>query len=87
LRRCTERAGELECLLPRRRLAWQHAEGLPVIVLLAAGRPDGKGDEIPNPDRAAFGTRLAGARFYKDWKGTFKPEIWAALEQSKGPLL
>jgi hypothetical protein len=51
------------------------------------GRPDGKGDEIPNPDKAAFGTKLAGARFCKDWKGTFKPEMWAALEQSKGPLL
>jgi hypothetical protein len=36
---------------------------------------------------AAFRTKLVDAGFYKDWKGKFKPEMWAALEQASGTPL
>jgi hypothetical protein len=42
---------------------------------------------ITNPDMAAFRTKLVDAGFYKDWKGKFKPEMWAALEHASGTPL
>ena len=47
----------------------------------------GKGMTVTNPDMAAFRKKLVDAGFYKDWKGKFKPEMWAALEQASGQSL
>jgi tripartite ATP-independent transporter DctP family solute receptor len=47
----------------------------------------GKGMTITNPDMAGFRKKLVDAGFYKEWKGKFKPEMWAALEQASGQSL
>ncbi len=46
-----------------------------------------KGMTITRPDMGAFREKLVDAGFHKEWKGKFKPEIWAALEQASGQSL
>jgi len=46
-----------------------------------------KGMTITTPDIGAFRKKLVDAGFYKEWKGRFKPEMWAALEQASGQTL
>jgi tripartite ATP-independent transporter DctP family solute receptor len=46
-----------------------------------------KGMTITRPDMGAFRKKLVDAGFYKEWKGRFKPEMWAALEQASGQSL
>jgi len=46
----------------------------------------GEGLIFNTPDIAPFRAKLVSSGFYAQWKGTFGPDYWSALEKYTGPL-
>jgi TRAP-type C4-dicarboxylate transport system substrate-binding protein len=47
---------------------------------------ESQGLTFNKPDLPPFQQALVKAGYYKEWKGKFSPELWAALEKYTGPL-